>query len=209
MGTRIWLAVAVFFSLFSIQSAHADIVSTFDSDSESWTLDTSTTELTWASSGGNPDGYLRFADAVQGAAFVIAPTSYHGDWGTLYEGGSLSFDHKVFQIGNGPAFNTSRIEISGSGGSAFYLGSVFADEDWVTRSVSISELDWNVASGTWADLLNDVTDLRIQIEGVSNNSPTDINGIDNVRLTAAVPEPSSFAMCCSLAAVCLIRRRRT
>lgn len=198
--------IGLTFCLTSAHSINADVFSTFDEDAEGWLLNTSTSELAWEPTGGNPDGHLQFTDMVMGAAFVIAPSPYHGDWGTLYEGGRLFFDHKIFEVGNGPLFNSSRVEISGPGGSAFYVGSKFAAEDWVTRSVPIVEANWDVAAGSWASLLADVTDLRIQIEGVSNDSPEDINGIDNIRLTA-IPEPSSVTFLAISSILLLFRRR--
>lgn len=45
--------------------------------------------------------------------------------------------------------------------------------------------DWTVTSGTWEQLLANVTDLQIDIELVSNASipgDTDIEGIDNIAL---------------------------
>jgi hypothetical protein len=74
--------------------------------------------------------------------------------------------------------------IAGPGGFAMCTTLESMKEFWKSLSVPVSQPAWTVTSGSWAGLINNVTELKIRIEAVWNNtSPLDIDGIDNVVLT--------------------------
>lgn len=104
----------------------AAISSTFDTDLEGWEawgLDYTATiippavtdlfltpnagDMVHESTGGNPDGYARLTDAIEEpSSFALAPSAFTGDL-SAFAGGTLSFDHKIFDRGTddggGPA----------------------------------------------------------------------------------------------------------
>ena len=105
--------------LFALAPTQAlALTSTFDSDLEGWEawgFDVTFTVIPLAITGitlqanpgdmvhntplGNPGGYARLTDAIlEPASFARAPASYLGDL-TPFIGGTFSFDHKLFDVG--------------------------------------------------------------------------------------------------------------
>jgi RHS repeat-associated protein len=160
--------------------------SDFDDGLDGWTA-ADPAQIDWIDSGGNPNGFLRYTQVpVSGPAFVRAPASFDGDWSALNGHGTLSFDQKV--IDPGPNLNgiqQREVQISGPGGSARWTAPPPAPvpSDWLTFAIPIVESNWQVTSGTWLGLLQNVTDLRIKVELFGNASGSDISGLDNVRLS--------------------------
>ncbi len=159
--------------------------STFDSGLEGWTL-AGNGSLSHDPEGGNPGGYARFGDAwgPHGDGWLVAPAEFLGDWSALDAVGMLFWDHRVINGGEGPTYLRAQAAFSGPGGSAIFTSSDLLGHGWRSFSAPIAESAWNV-SGDWNALLNNVTELRIRIEGVHNVGPRlDIDGIDNVLLTS-------------------------
>lgn len=183
--------------------------STFDSSLDGWSSSNSpASQVTWDSSGGNPDGYAKFVDAGDGVTYLVAPTTATSKWIGNYlaeglNGGVLSFDHKIFSSGTGDTYNKYEVMLSGPGGSATWTGETAAVTDfktpWVTVDVPLnpSNAGWMVTSGSWRGLLQDVTSLEIRMELVDNNHPgasdKDTEGIDNIYLKS-VPEPAGLTL---------------
>ena len=109
--------------LFSLTALPANaVISTFDSDLESWTavgIDVSYTviptfpfvaltgialtdnaaDMVHSAAGGNPDGFAQFTDTIEDpASLASAPAAFTGDL-TAYIGGTFSFDHKLINPG--------------------------------------------------------------------------------------------------------------
>jgi hypothetical protein len=84
------------FMVISVK-AQANLVSTFDNNSEGWTGDDPTNHdwnlVSWQSTGGNPGGFVLGSESspVGGVGYFIAPGSWNGDW-TPYIGGTLKYD---------------------------------------------------------------------------------------------------------------------
>jgi len=173
----------------------AAVTSTFDAGLDGWTSNTPA-QIVWVSAGGNPDGYVRFEDATGDSTAIFAPSKFLGDWSTLDATGIISFDHKIFSTGGGFIFLPYRIDIAGPGGSAFWEGETpNGPTDWPltpdhTATAQLSEDIWSITSGSWSNLLADITELRIQVELVDNTGSGggDVAGIDNIHLT---PIPSA------------------
>lgn len=180
------------------QAANAFVVqSTFDAGLEGWTSNIPA-EISYASTGGNPGGYIRFEDFSGYRTYLIAPAKFLGDWSTLDEQGILCYDHKVFQTGTYDEAIPYEVTIRGPSGSANWKGATPTGQTgWVIQVVPIRQEAWTVLSGTWSGLLSDVDTLEITIEQFSNPStPFDTCGIDNIEL---LPEPSSLlALLCGL-----------
>lgn len=162
---------------------HADIVTNFDSSLEGWTGG----GITHQATGGNPGGYAHFVDPDASGNSIFAPLIFLGDW-TVFEGGTLSYDHRIIEAMNVNQFVNYEVEIFGPSDSAIWNSESPPNgvTGWVSIVAPIQESHWNV-TGDWSNLLSNVIQLRIRIEHV-DDAGTDIEGIDSVRL-AAVPEP--------------------
>ena len=132
-------------------------------------------------------GFIMFSDesGVTGDGFIVAPESYLGDWSDLDGIGELSWEHKIFQAGGGPVILRPHVMISGPGGRAVIRPLEKMRPYWRSFSVPIDRDAWTVTSGTWSQLISNVTELKIRIEAAHNDfSPLDINGIDSIVLGA-------------------------
>jgi hypothetical protein len=206
--------VALVFGLgaFSLVSVGNAAMSTFDSGLDGWISNTPAL-INWASSGGNPDGYVRFRDEIGALTYISAPAKFLGDWSALDGAGAIKFDHRIFDMGGGlQEFLPYRIDIFGSGGAAAYWegANPIGANIWETVVAPLNASDWTISSGSWSDLLSDVTELHIQIEQVDNTnskaSKVEIAGIDNVNL---VPIPGAMWLLGSgLIGLLVIRRKQ-
>lgn len=189
-------------------SAAPPASSTFDTNIDGWTANTPDTS--WASTDGNPGGYLRFVDNTAGLALVEAPSKFLGDWSALNGVGSITYDHKIFDTGSIINFGPYGARVFGPGGAASWNGATpTGPTGWVTQTVALNAANWTVTSGTWNGLLSNVTDFQIVIELVGNPTlPGDITGLDNVAVV--IPEPETYAMLAlglGVLAVARLRRR--
>jgi hypothetical protein len=156
------------------------VTSNFDSGLEGWTSNTPA-EVSWAASGGNPGGYARFVDESQNGTGLLAPAEYFGDWSTLDRRAVIRLDHKIFQ-GAGP-FARYQARLTGTNGSAQWVGDLpTGPTEWVSLELPITECAWTLLSGTWAELLNNVTEVRLEIE---LGFGADVSGIDNIVFESA------------------------
>jgi len=165
------------------------IETTFEIGLEGWTA-VGDGSISWQSAGGNPGAYFQASDPATGAnTWAVAPPEYLGNWLALDGSGVLSADLTI--ISGGSVSEGAMFQVSGPGGSAEYVWPASAGPphgQWATYSRTIAESEWTVTSGTWAGLLANVTDLRIDMEHITGVETT---GLDNVRL---VPEPSTIAL---------------
>lgn len=190
------LAVAVVTLQAEAVPITVPVVSTFDTGMDGWD-DTGSSDISWQSSGGNPGGYIFFDDSG-GAQFskVFAPAKFLGDWSLLDGNGALTFDLRTIRVGTFTELQRYNVIIQNGSISAVWRGDVHSGNtsNWNDPEteffVPIIESEWEpVSGGTWSDLLNNVTSLRIDLEQVTNTvDPRDQSGLDNVRL---IPEPST------------------
>lgn len=201
MKTKSLHALSLMLALLLLISGNADafiIASTFDTDADGWTS-TVPSEVSWTSAGGNLDGYMRHEDGSGASTLLIAPSEFLGNWSNVL---SVAYDHKIFQTGNNiNTFIPYLFQISGPGGTAQWIGSTpNGVTDWTTQSTTLDEGLFNVTSGSWDDLISNVSDFRIKMELVDNGATSirDISGIDNVYITKketqAVPEPATMSL---------------
>lgn len=191
----------------------ADIIyaqSTFDSDLDGWTM--TDTGLEWRSTGGNPGGYMDWSDfrtTTNNTEVVDAPAKFLGNWSSLDGVGYIEFDHKLFSTGVGP-ISPYAVFLSGPGGAASWTSPGPAGATpWVTLRADLVEANWTLSSGSWSDLLSDVSSMRVRIELVGNTQGGDVAGMDNVRLVNAVPEPASgWIALVATASLFFLRQRR-
>ena len=147
------------------------IVSTFETQTEGWTLRGSG-RLSFKAAGGNPGGFLRYDDVAGtgGDGWIIAPAKFLGDWSFLDQRGVLSWDHIIINPGGSASILKGTATISGPGGSATFTSPNYFTTQWQTFSVPISQTAWSV-TGSWDNLLTNITDLRIRIEACHNGGP--------------------------------------
>ncbi|RDH93011.1 MAG: hypothetical protein DIZ77_03150 [endosymbiont of Seepiophila jonesi] len=213
MSIKKFLAIP-FFTLCVGSSASAGIIasSSFDSGMEGWT-GAPASEFSWVSSGGNTGGYIQSVDSSASAGGVLAPPTFLGDWSAFNGNGTISFDHKLFSTGyiGNMGIGPYKVEITGAAGSALWQAAPpTGATDWISLTVPIDEADCSV-TGVWSDILSSVTELWIKVELVDNDASRnrDITGIDNIVLSANVPEPTSFLlMGLGLAGLGFARRRK-
>lgn len=186
------------------------IISTFDSDIEGWTiLHSNGVEALpdFFATGGNPDGYISGTDTMGGGPYAYqAPSKFLGNQSSLYDG-MLNFDLIVNML-NAPADGINFFDV--------VLGSESADLEiwfdlspepttsWTSYSLLLSETGgWSKKSTGIAatkeeiqTVLSDLTSLAIRGDWHTIIGP-DTSGIDNVAFvqkdaSSQVPEPSTI-----------------
>ena len=96
--SRLVLTLVALMALARVASA-TQIVSTFDADPDGWTS-SSGGSMTFATTGGNPGGFLRQLDLDNTDMFVSAPAKFLGDK-SAFAGGSVLFDGIELDAGPG------------------------------------------------------------------------------------------------------------
>jgi len=193
IATTICLSTAAF--------ARGDSVvaqTTFDTDLGGWTTNTPS-DVQWNSSGGNPGGEALFTDLTSGVGTImIAPSSFLSpavNFTRLNGKGYISYQHLMVKETGVQAIGNYNIVMSGPGGTATFTGAVAIvlnrNNKWTTVVAPLVEADWVMSSGTWADLLANVTSIEIPMEMVSNEGgSTDKEAMDNIEI---VSHPSGFS----------------
>jgi hypothetical protein len=172
--------------------------SSFDGSLDGWTrVAGQTANIEYASQGGNPGGYLRSTDRGPTLGEIIAPGKFLGSWEALDGKGTLSWSFRLFDAGpNAGTFTTVSAWISGPGGAAVFDTGVVptVNDGWINFKADIRTDAWKINSGSWLPLLQNVTELKLQVETVLSTSlPGEVSGIDNVSISP-VPESSTLAL---------------
>lgn len=203
---RLMVLVAVLMC-YVTQPVTADIVSTFNSDAEGWTLTAGGGTLTHLSSGGNPGGHLTLQDIANGPLMAYAPAVFLGDL-TAYDGGLLYVDLKQIATAAGsPRGGFGQVTIEGTGGD-FATADIVAGtplSTWDTYSTSMVAATWGVTQTVWEDILSDVTEIRMEVDSYVEFEDT--IGFDNFGIHP-IPEPASLAIAVSGLYLAVWRRQR-
>nr|WP_319494010.1 LamG-like jellyroll fold domain-containing protein [uncultured Desulfobacter sp.] len=162
--------------------------SNFNSGLEGWAG--YSPELRWNQSGGNPGGYLRWSDAGAPSKWLSAPSKFTGDWSYLDGDGYISFDQYIISTGNYNSRGRRNISISGPGGSASWSGpKAQTTGGWYSFLVPLKESCWSINSGSWSELLKNVSTFSISPEFYGNICcGTESTGTDNVRILKSIAE---------------------
>lgn len=184
----------------------AQIISTFDTDTEGWTaLNAAAGEPIYISTGGNPGGFIQASDGISGVTtYMVAPSKFLGNRILSYQQ-FIRFDLKV-------ALPSTT---SGSGDVRIFGGgtSIVRNLDpplpsttvWTSYAIQIDETQsWRIGSPTGAiatkqqilQVLGSVTALQIGVEYSLITGTTDKGSLDNVileqRTISPPPKISSF-----------------
>lgn len=155
------------------------VVETFDTDLADWSF-LNTGGITNPGSGGNAGGFCRVADG-SGASYAYAPSRFLGDWSSFAASGVFTIDVRLVSASAAPVDIAEFIRLSGPGGTASVPMPAAslppAGRLWRTFAFALDGSAWTVSSGTWAALLANVTECRIQAEFTN---ATEVVGLDNV-----------------------------
>ena len=189
-------ALLVLLSGLAAQSAQANLLYSFDSDAQGWTLTDG--DLTYVSAGGNTGGYLNTTDINSNDMALHAPASALGNW-TQYLGGTFSFDalNTNNRLSDYNGFGTVTIS-SGAQSVSFDLAPSASNPPnnglWTSYSAVLSQAIWG---SNLASVLSNVTSVTLSTESFSSSTfPDEQVGIDNINVASVsnVPEPETYAM---------------
>ena len=162
--------------------------SEFDAGLDGWS---GGSEIRFQSGIGNSPGSMEFQELYRGSGFASAPPKFLGFWSSLDGKGFISFQHRValqFSPGFWGAAVPREIRLSGPGGSAVWQGAApeFSN-NWVSVSVKLDQAEWTVTSGTWQNLLDQVTAFEIRVDHFNDLFGVERAQFDSVRLLPGVP----------------------
>jgi hypothetical protein len=169
----------------------AQIISTFDTDQDGWTS-SSGGSMTFATTGGNPGGFLRQVDLDNTDMFVSAPAKFLGNQ-SAFAGGSVSFDGIELDPGPGnyQPYGTVTLRSGATSIQADLVPLGNPTATWSTFSIPLDATTFGTAPNTFASVLGNLTAIEVLTE--SKVGIVETVGLDNFRLSSPVPEPASAA----------------
>lgn len=172
-------------------TAQADLLYTFDTDAQGFAINAGGS-LGHQVERGN--GFLQATDLDLSDMLLNVPLG--GNWADWsgYFGGTLSFDARI--LNGTPAdwpgfgaltFGNARVSVTFD-----IVPATDPTSSWKTYSVIFDPLAWGVEDFLVESIFTSLEYVTLNLE--SGNGAIEVVGIDNFRLTAAVPEPGSVAM---------------
>jgi len=175
----------------SIAAAQPVISETFNTQLNGWTTYNDTSTPYWENMG-NPGGCATGRDQGTGIYWGFsAPALFLGDK-SCYYGGSFSWQINVSDI-NSVAAGEADIKIqSGTARIVYDLPHPSAANQWLTRSVPLSEVGWHMSTTTGAQptaaqfqqILANITSIQLRMEF---STAIDIDRLDNVFMVPGSP----------------------
>jgi len=195
--------------------AQADVLDTFDTAgsitgyAKAPTADGGSS-ITWESTGGNPDGFLKYNESAQGGLdrLILRP-AFTGDKSAYYDG-TFGFDHIANATGSEITRNND-VELVGAGlvlrfdlptpGNGVWASHVIDLNDtagWIDDDTGLAATETQIR-----DVLAALDDIILHAD--FHGSPAETSGFDNVALT--IPEPTTLLIA-NVAMAALVLRRR-
>jgi len=150
-----------------------------------------------ASNIANDEFSLKIEDNATGIInFAIAPSIFLGNWSNATDNDSIKMDIYVEStIPDLLDVQPPVFEIVSPGGKATILNGIDLERNvWHTISVSLNANDWVQESGTWNEMINNITLFRIRAEYISGFENV---YIDNVQLSFTPEEQRIEETTCS------------
>jgi hypothetical protein len=144
---------------------------------------------------GNPGGCLRVDDDATGDMNrAFAPLKFLGNWSSATSLDTLKADIYLHPVSGGYALPNFVFRIIGPGGQASGIISPPVPSNiWTTYKISLSPSDWQLNSGTWSNLIQNVTTLIVTTEYINGD---EYDRLDNVRLSfTPIQQPVSPVIC--------------
>lgn len=160
----------------------AQVISDFESGTTDGWISEGDGDYRWEAGTGNPGGCLRVDDDATGNTNrSYAPLKFLGNWSGATVNDTLRADILLHPISTTYISSNFVFRISGPGGTATAILSPTPPFDtWTTYKVSLSQSDWQLNSGTWGGLMQNVTALIVTMEYISGD---EYDLLDNVRLS--------------------------
>ncbi|KUK45215.1 MAG: laminin B domain-containing protein [Methanothrix sp.] len=156
-----------------------ELISCFDHGDEDWRGGRDV-NLSWREVGGDPGGFLLGEDRGSGQTwYYVSPLSWAGNW-TPYIGGTLSFELKVVDSGNGSSIFGDVVRICGRDGSYLSWSCDPPGAAWTRRQVTLAPSSFKEVGGSFDSIMKDVSEVWIRGE---YSNMRDVGGIDNVMVT--------------------------
>ena len=138
----------------------------------------------WEATYGNPGGCLRVDDDATGNMNrAFAPLKFLGNWSAATSSDTLRADIFLHPVATAYVSGNFVFRISGPGGQATAIYSPTPAppfDTWHTYKVSLAQTDWQLNSGTWSGLLQNVTTLIVTAEYISGD---EFDRLDNIQLS--------------------------
>jgi hypothetical protein len=204
------LLSTLFLCSFASASFAAPILasSTFDSDAEGWTALTTPASSAWTVAGGAvvnfsadgvPSGSIVVADPDNEWTYFVAPSSFLGNMSAAM-GGSLTFDSR-YVVPASAYVNEADVVLKGAGLALVYDATNSLPGTWTHFDIPLASGAWRVADtfsgplATDAQILSVLSSLDALWINAEHFTPVSESiALDNVVLSAPVPEPETWAM---------------
>jgi PKD repeat protein len=162
-------------------SGFAQVISTFDTDTDNWHSE-GDGDYYWEAATGNPGGCFRVDDDATGDwNNGFAPVKFLGNWSSATTSDYISANVFIHQINGNYSVGTYVFKIKGPGGEATAFVDVQPPLDtWNTYTAYLDPANWTLISGTWSQILQQVNELVVRVEYINGD---EYDRIDNVQLS--------------------------
>jgi len=136
----------------------------------------------WENGTGNPGSCMRLDDEPTGDMNrSFAPLKFLGNWSAATANDTLKADIFLHPVATTYVTTNYLFRISGPGGQATGILNPHPGFDvWTTYKISLAQSDWQLNSGSWTALLQNVTTLIVTMEFISGD---EFSRLDNVSLS--------------------------
>ena len=163
----------------------------FNFDANGWTAEPAGyVQANFTGAGGYPGGYLQVMDFGAPEAYIVSNELMGGDLSAIDGTGVVHFDLQLINDFGQPATGQPAVHLTGPGGEAAYTFEQLPELGlWQRYEVDLVESLWTVTSGTWADLLAEVTAVKLNARFTDAMSQS---GFDNVRVGPVLSYAEDF-----------------